>query len=366
MKNNEEFYKEQFEESFDNENLKYEEITKSKLIISLIGDVNSGKSSTINALTGRKLSDVSAFAGETKDVKFYKYSDNVFIEDTPGLNDINQEVSRKAVESVDKDSDIIMLFFNAAVGASKPIVDTYHRLKKLNRPIIIVLNYIDIWYENGRLTDYESYNTVISQIESETGQKVIPISARKNINIDKLSNKIVESLQYEGKDLLFLKISRYKEENVKGWINGAAVSAFGIGLIPIPGADIIPLTTLQVALALRIAYIYNCKATKNDVMSLVGSTITGSFGKQLFKLGIQSLKGLGWLGGPLGEGAVMALAGAVASSVTFAFGWACNAYYKSGMQMDLGEMGQIFKDKYKESYESFSRKSKSEVASTTL
>lgn len=366
MKNNEEFYKDQFEESFDNENLKFEEIVKRKLIISLIGDVNSGKSSTINALTGRKLTEVSAFAGETKDVKFHKYSDNVFIADTPGLNDINQEVSRKAVEFVDKDSDIIMLFFNAAVGASKPIVDTYHRLKKLNRPIIIVLNYIDIWYENGRLEDFESYNTVIKQIERETGQKVIPISARKNINIDKLSNKIVESLQYEGKDLLFLKISKYKEENVKAWINGAAVTAFGIGLIPIPGADILPLTALQAALALKIAYVYNCKPTKNDVMTLIGSTITGSFGKQLFKLGVQGLKGLGWLGGPLGEGAVMALAGAIASSVTFAFGWVCNAYYKSGMQMDLGEIGQIFKDKYKESYESFSRKSRSEVASTTL
>lgn len=340
-------FNDSFSRAFDKEEAKFEEFKNEKLIISLIGDVNSGKSETINALTGRKLSKVSATAGETIDVVPHHYSENVIIADTPGLNDINQEVSKKAIDFVHKDADIIILFFNAAVGASKPIIDTYHMLKSLNKPIILVLNKIDIWYDDG-VFEQESYDAVVSQIKKETGCDVIAISAKKKINIESLNRRIVELLEKNGKDMLFLKVSKYKEEQVKNWINGTAISAFGIGVIPIPGADIIPLTTLQVALALKIAYIYNCKVSKNDVMSLIGSTITGGIGKQIFKWGIQALKGLGWLGGPIGEGAVAVTAGSVAAGITYGFGWACNFYYKNGMQVDLGEVSSVYKEKYNE------------------
>jgi GTPase len=80
------------------------------------------------------------------------------------------------------------------------------------------------------------------------------------------------------------------------------------------------------------------------------STITGGLGKQLFKYGVQALKGLGWFGGPLGAGAVGALGGTIAASITYGFGWACNAYYKSGMEIDLGELGGIYQEQYKQYY----------------
>lgn len=355
-------FNDSFSKAFDKEEAKFEKIKNEKLIISLMGDVNSGKSETINALTGRKLSKVSATAGETVNVLMHHYSENVYIADTPGLNDVNQEVSKKAIDFVHKDADIIILFFNAAVGASKPIIDTYHMLKSLNKPIILVLNKIDIWYDDG-VFEQDSYDAVISQIKKETGCDVIAISAKKKMNIESLNRKILELLEKNGKDMLFLKVSKYKEEQVRNWINGAAISAFGIGVIPIPGADMIPLNALQVALALKIAYIYNCEVTKNDVMSLLGSTITGSIGKQIFRFGIQALKGLGWFGGPIGEGAVAVTAGSVAAAITYGFGWACNLYYKNGMQIDLGEVGSIYKEKYTEYY---SRNSKNNEVATTF
>lgn len=332
------------EQSFETESSKMEEIFKQKLVISLIGDVNVGKSSTINALTGKKLADVSPHAGETTIVYPHPYSENVVIADTPGLSDINEEVSKKAKDFVHKDADIILFFFNAGVGPTKPIIDTFNELKKLEKPIITVLNKIDY------LDDAEELNIVKHQIEKETGKNIIPISAKKNIGIENLNNEILKILEGIGKDLLFLKVSKYKENKVKFWINGAAVSAFGIGVVPVPGADIIPLTSLQVGLALKIAYIYNCAVTKNDVMALIASTVTGGLGKQLFKYGVQALKGAGWLGGPLGAGAVAALGGTIAASITYGFGWVCNAYYKSGMKMDLGELGEIYQEAYKQYY----------------
>jgi len=33
--------------------------------------------------------------------------------------------------------------------------------------------------------------------------------------------------------------------------------------------------------------------------------------------------------------------------MTYAFGWACNAYYKSGMVINLDDLSKIFDDLYK-------------------
>ena len=153
-------------------------------------------------------------------------------------------------------------------------------------------------------------------------------------------------LQTLGKQLLYAKVSKYKEDTVKKWINGATVSAAAIGAIPFPGADIVPLTALQVGLAMKIACVYDCEVVKGDVMKLIASTITGTFSKQVFRGAITLMKGLGWLGGPLGEGPVMAVAATVAATTTYAFGWSCNFYYKNGMQIDLGDLGDFYQQAY--------------------
>ena len=137
---------------------------------------------------------------------------------------------------------------------------------------------------------------------------------------------------------------RNKERTVTKWINSATVAAAGIGALPLPGADIIPLTTLQVGLAMKIASIYGIKTSKSDVMTLVASTITGTVGKQAMRWAITALKAAGWLpGGQLLEVTVSAIASTVAASITYGFGWACNAYCKSGEAMDSEELGDIFK-----------------------
>ena len=117
------------------------------------------------------------------------------------------------------------------------------------------------------------------------------------------------------------------------------------------------MTTLQVGLAMKIAYIYGSKPTKVDVMKLVASTVTGSAGKQAAKWAITALKAAGWIpGAQLLEIAVSGIAATVAASLTYGFGWACNAYYKSGMVMDLGEVGEIFVKFYNEYKKKFDEK----------
>lgn len=335
-------YEEAFERAYDEKHAEFEKISKEKLVISLIGSVNAGKSQTINALTGIKYTEVKARAGWTKDISLFELKKGVFIADTPGLHDIDESVSNKASNFVEEKSDIVLFFLNAAVGVTRHEKEAYEKVHALGKEMIVVLNKIDA-------LDKDDIIDVTEQIKEELHTTPIAISAKKSIGIEKLNEKIVSILEEKGKELLFLKVSRYKDKTVNDWINGASVTAAGIGAIPIPGADIVPLTTLQVGLAMKIAYIYDITPTKADVMKLVASTVTGQVGKQAARWAITALKATGWIpGAQLLEVAASAIGATVAASLTYGFGWASNAYYKSGMTMDLGDVGEIFENSYSE------------------
>ena len=206
---------------------------------------------------------------------------------------------------------------------------------------------IDIWDDDGTFND-EAYQQTINYIKAETGIAPIAISSKKKIGIELLHLQIMKIVENSGKDLLYAKVSRYKEEIVKKWINTATTSAATVAAVPIPGSDIVPLTAIQVGLAMKIADIYDCKVNKADIMKLIASTIMGSFSKQAYKAAITAMKGLGWLGGPILEGAVMAVAATIAATTTYAFGWSCNFYYKNGMSIDLGDLGVFYQQTYDE------------------
>ena len=332
-------YAETFAQGIDAQAAEFKNIANTKLIISLIGEANAGKSATVNALTGRKLSEVHPIAGWTKQITLHQYADNVFIADTPGLHEMRTlALGAQATEFVAQEADIILFFVNAASNRTAEERDAFRALRHLNKPTIVVLNKIDT-------IEAEAISAVVNDLTQRLNYDlIVPISATKGINIDLLSNQIAEILSGEGKELLFLKVAKHKEERVKLWIRGAALSAFGIGAMPLPGSDIVPLTALQAGLCMRIAYIYNLQVSKGDVMKLLGSSVTGVAGKALYRNAAKLIADL--LLGPTGMVASSAAAGAIAAAMTWGLGFAANAYYKSGMTLDLGEISKIYHDAF--------------------
>ena len=109
------------EKFFDQERIKVEDqIKNQRIVFSLLGNVNAGKSSTINALTGLDLASINPIPGHTKDVALYRMPrfPQVLVADTPGLEDVNAEVSARARDFVETDSDIILFFINATQGVT--------------------------------------------------------------------------------------------------------------------------------------------------------------------------------------------------------------------------------------------------------
>lgn len=320
------------------------------LVIAFLGTASSGKTSGIKTLFGIDFGDIHPIPGSTNKVKVKGISKNVFIADAPGFGDIKGEVAQKAKDLCES-VDIFIYILNAEGGYKIQEKEDYQNLVSYNREVLVLLNKIDLIRPHQKeefVEDQRKKMGVNSENFIPVAFDPLPQISPNPINIDAVQAWIQNTLEKKGKDLLFAKVSREKDKICSIWIKRACAAAAATGALPIPGSDYIPLTAVQVGLIVKIAAVYGYSPEKKDVVALIGQTFAGQMGRQIFRGIITILKGVGWIPvfGWVSQIATVAVAAAIASSVTYGLGKAAQAYYKSGMQMPIVEIQKIFKQYY--------------------
>lgn len=311
------FDENEFEKSYEEEINKINEQLEKEILFAMVGDVNAGKSSTINRLIGDDVASVNPKPGETTSVKKYKYRDKIIFADTPGLDDINSQNSQETLNFY-KEADIILFFLNAAGTVfSEGEKKSFENIKKFNKRIIIVLNKIDA---------AEDIPSLIKFVQDSINYdfKVVPISSKTGENIEMLRNTILDILKETGKDILFARQIKEKSSTANKWIIAAATSASAIGAAPLPGSDIIPLTGIQVSLMVKLAALYEKSLTKDRAKELAIATLTGNLGKSIFRQAIKVIPGAGSIAGA-----------GIAGSMTLALGYGIKYVYENNIELDV-------------------------------
>ncbi|CDN42498.1 GTPase [Paenibacillus sp. P22] len=294
------------------------------ILIALVGDVNAGKSSTLNRIVGETVAAVGAEPGETADIRPYLFKERIFFVDTPGLNDVRVENSQQTMDYY-RQADIILFFLNAAGTVySEAEKRSFEAIRDTNPNILIVLNKIDAADEVDRIT---------ARVKQETGGKydVVPVSSRTGENIEALRAAILELLRKKSKDLLFAKNLKEKSAAANKWILGAAASASAIGAAPIPGADIVPITAVQIGLLTRLAVLYGKPISKETARELVVATVVGNIGKSVFRQVLKLFPGAGSVAGA-----------SVAGAMTLALGYAVKYAYENNMDINTATIGKLY------------------------
>ncbi|WP_300366523.1 ribosome biogenesis GTPase Der [Brachyspira sp.] len=166
--------------------------------IAILGRPNVGKSTLFNRFVGRRKSIVDPTAGVTRDISMSTtYIDDILFNvfDTGGLLDIsddtlNEKVREKALKAAAEDADILLFL----VDAHESHPDDRHfinTIRKLNKPIILVINKVDA----------DSHNNLVNEFYSLGIKDIVAISAEHNNGIDDLREKILEVLESIGIDL---------------------------------------------------------------------------------------------------------------------------------------------------------------------
>ncbi|MDN7227665.1 50S ribosome-binding GTPase [Planococcus sp. N064] len=315
---------------FENEMKKVNDMLEQDLLISLIGEVNAGKSSTVNKIIGEDIASTNPMPGETISVDPYNIRglENIKFMDTPGLNDPNDENPKKTLEFV-QNSDVVLFFLNAAGTVfSESEKEKFTAIEKHNKDILIVLNKIDA---------AENIPSIVQFVKDHTKNKykVIPISSKTGENLENLKKEILFLLEKKGKDLLFAKSMKEKSSAANRWIIGAGVSAGVIGASPIPGSDVIPLTSLQVGMIIKLSKLYDKPLSKKAAKDMIVVTATQTIGHTLYRQALKFIPGAGSV-----------IGGTVASAMTLALGYGVKYAYENNMAIDYDMIGDLF-EKYR-------------------
>ncbi len=160
--------------------------------VSIIGKPNVGKSTLLNALIGEQLSAVTHKAQTTRHrIKGFLNAPGyqIIFSDTPGIIDPAYKLHERMMGAVDssfEDADIAILVIET--GDRNLGDEISKRLNKMNVPLIVLLNKIDLSTQEKVVEEMDFWKSQFQNSE------VIPVSAAEKFNLDLLLNTMVALL----------------------------------------------------------------------------------------------------------------------------------------------------------------------------
>jgi len=180
--------------------------------VGLIGRPNVGKSTLINTIIGEKIAIVSKKPQTTRNIIKGIYNDDdsqiVFV-DTPGIHKPNHKLgmylNKQAYYTIE-DNDILLFLISANEEWGRGDEFVLERLKKTGKPIILVINKIDL------ITKEELYLKIDDVRNKYDFEAIVPVSALKDDNTERLL-KVIKSVLKEGP--IYYEKDEYTTKSVK-------------------------------------------------------------------------------------------------------------------------------------------------------
>lgn len=180
--------------------------------VNIIGNPNVGKSTLMNMLMKERLVIATHKAQTTRHrIKGILTGEDyqIVFSDTPGVLDPAYELQTKMMDAVNEslvDADVILYVVEIGEKRLKN-EQVFERLQKTSTPIILLLNKIDTTTPDRLNEAVEYWHELLPKAE------ILPISAKENVNVDLLINKIKaiipEGPQYYPEDQLTDRSERF-------------------------------------------------------------------------------------------------------------------------------------------------------------
>ena len=178
----------------------------------LVGNPNVGKSSLMNLFVGDRIS-IATFKAQTTRHRILGIlsSDDyqIVFSDTPGVLKPNYKLQEAMLAfslSALEDADVLLYVTDMIEDSSKNS-DFIEKVEKLNIPILVLINKIDLTNQENLISLVEQWHERLPKAE------IFPVSAKAKFNTDKVLERIIELLpespNYFDKDQLTDKPSRF-------------------------------------------------------------------------------------------------------------------------------------------------------------
>jgi hypothetical protein len=342
--------------------------------IAVYGEVNAGKSALLNALIGRKVFDVAARAGETRDAaradwtpetrEFAGPGAKLVVVDTPGLNEPGGYRRELVARETARYADIVLFVTDGDLNDIE--FEAIKILHDLHKPVILVINKADIF-------SAAQLDQIREAIERRTagviGQRDIVVAAgdpaprtvivqsqggaereetrQRPPQIEALQERIFEILDEEGKAVVAINANLFASEmaeriaRLKVDLRAAEAKALiekfmwgkatVVAFNPVPWLDILGVVASDATMIALLGRIYGQPITTENADRLMRE-IVGAWGVTGFvTLAMNVLSGAIKTAAPVAGVAVTAIPqGAAAAWATYVVGQAASVYFRDG------------------------------------
>ncbi|MBR5335897.1 MAG: GTPase Era [Bacteroidaceae bacterium] len=180
--------------------------------VNIVGNPNVGKSTLMNLLVGERIS-IATFKAQTTRHRIMGILNTdeaqIVFSDTPGVLKPNyklQEAMLRFSRSALRDADVL-LYVTDMVESPEKNSDFIAEVRKLDVPILVLINKIDLSNQEELVKKVEQWHEIIPEAE------ILPISAIAKFNVDAVMRRIMELLPesppYFEKDALTDKPARF-------------------------------------------------------------------------------------------------------------------------------------------------------------
>ncbi|HKI06641.1 MAG TPA: GTPase [Thermoanaerobaculia bacterium] len=354
----------------------------------ILGRRGAGKSSLINAIFGERVAATGSVLSETGRPAWYSYPSprgEMKILDTRGLGDRTRPESANFQDALEEILSVLVaewpdaiLFLCKAKDVDSHIAQDIANIEAVRKfiaekhryeaPVVAVVTQVDELdpkrieppYENE--TKRRNIDTAVRAIQealTERGialARVIPVSTYAEYeddrraydnywNVDVLVDYLVEVLPRSAQVQMarLTRLRAVQEKMARKLTAAAAAVAGGIAAVPIPVADILPITALQIGLITGIAYVSGrelSKAAAREFLVALGVNVGAAF---VLREGARALAKFVF------PGAGSAVSAGIAFAGTWGLGEAAIAYFIENRPIE--EARERFQRKKKEKEE---------------
>ncbi len=293
-----------------------DKLTSGRVEIVVFGEISTGKSALINALVGRDVASVDVRGGWTREVWHVAWdgtgyalpglgTSQVVLVDTPGINEVGGGTRGEMAREAAQRSDLVLFVTDSDLNETEHTALV--ELAAFHKPLIVVLNKIDLYTREQR-------ERLLSVIRHERLQDIVPpehvvaatadprereyiIQAADGTernewrtpppDVADVKSLILKLLDREGSSLIALNAALYaadKSDRVAAlrvqlrnsraqqviW-SYATLKVIGVGLNPVPVADVLGGTAIDAAMIGTLAAVYGLSMSRSHASRLAAS-----------------------------------------------------------------------------------------------
>ena len=293
----------------------HDKLTSGRVEIVIFGEISTGKSALINALVGRDVASVDVRGGWTREIWQVAWDgtgytlpglgeSQVVLVDTPGINEVGGGTRGEMAREAAQRSDLVIFVTDSDLNETE--FTALLELAAFHKPLIVVLNKLDLYSRaerekllaviHQRLSGIVPPDHIVTAAANPREREYVIQAADGSertewrtpaADVGNLKTLILELLDKEGLSLIALNAALYaadKSDRVAAlrvqlrntraqqviW-SYATLKVIGVGLNPVPVADVLGGTAIDAAMIGTLAAVYGLSMSRTHASRLAAS-----------------------------------------------------------------------------------------------